>query len=222
MNVLFLDLDGTIRESKFGKFIDSPTEQQPIPGMQEAVRLFSGAGYRIIGVTNQGGVEAGHKSISDCIEEQKITLDLFPEINTIHFCPDFAGNKLGTVYRQDNFTGSTKRFYKHFVQSKIAYENIFSTRLPSFRKPQPGMILVPLLQFANSASVDVSNCWMVGDRSEDEQAAYAAGVNFLSAEMLHYYFNRGDLGKVSLPLDIEVKFANLPQKAYSFLLSSGE
>jgi D-glycero-D-manno-heptose 1,7-bisphosphate phosphatase len=56
-----VDLDGTIRETASGKtFINEPTDQKAIEGTQEAIEYLSEK-FTIIGVTNQGGVAAGHK-----------------------------------------------------------------------------------------------------------------------------------------------------------------
>jgi D-glycero-D-manno-heptose 1,7-bisphosphate phosphatase len=46
-----------------------------------------------------------------------------------------------------------------------------------FRKPNPGML--KLAAYLHSAD----ECLMIGDRPEDEQAAAAAGIKFLSADV---------------------------------------
>ncbi len=96
--VLFLDLDGTVRRSKSGAtFINDPYDQEMIPGVEDAIARYHD--YKIIGVTNQGGVKAGFKSLEDCFTEQKITLDLIPKMLMIFFCTD--GGE--TFYRLSKF-----------------------------------------------------------------------------------------------------------------------
>ena len=78
--LLFLDLNDTIRKPKsLGKFIQSPFDQEPIPGAKEMIASYKEKRWIIIGVTNQGGVEVGHKTIEECIAEQRQALKLFPE-----------------------------------------------------------------------------------------------------------------------------------------------
>ncbi|GFZ89915.1 hypothetical protein [Okeania sp. KiyG1] len=84
--LLLLDMDGTIRKPRStSKFINTPEDQIPINGAIQAVQHFHKKNYLIIGCTNQGGVGAGYKSLDDCIEEQQITLKIFPEILKILF-----------------------------------------------------------------------------------------------------------------------------------------
>jgi D-glycero-D-manno-heptose 1,7-bisphosphate phosphatase len=87
--LLLLDCDGTIREpASGGKFIQHPSDQRIIKGADQALAHYHKNEWQIVGITNQGGVAAGHKTIEDAIEEQLITLELFPEIEGIFFCPD--------------------------------------------------------------------------------------------------------------------------------------
>ncbi|YAF99498.1 MAG: hypothetical protein AB3A66_29745 (plasmid) [Nodularia sp. CChRGM 3473] len=66
--ILFLDLDGTVRRTKSGKtFINTPLDQEIIPGVTEAISHYSD--HYLIGITNQGGVAAGKKSLEDAIAE---------------------------------------------------------------------------------------------------------------------------------------------------------
>ena len=161
--ILFVDLDGTIRRPKSGeKFIQSPIDQEPIPGAKEAIAKYASEGYLIVGVTNQGGVAAGHKSLEDCIKEQQKTLNLFPQIHSILFCPDFEGNKCYRCYKQTFFECSNK------------YPDLIGT----YRKPGSGMIAHVLI----STEADPSECVMVGDRPENREAAEAAEVSFIEAE----------------------------------------
>jgi D-glycero-D-manno-heptose 1,7-bisphosphate phosphatase len=77
--IIFFDLDGTLRTTKSGKtFINEPDDQQALEGTQKALAYYQEKGFLLIGITNQGGVAAGHKSLQSAIEEQRITLQLFP------------------------------------------------------------------------------------------------------------------------------------------------
>ena len=88
---LFLDLDGTVRESTEGKFIQTPTGQRIMAGVHEAIAHHKAQGYTIIGITNQGGCDTINrdtgkplKSIEDAIGEQKYTLKLIPQLEAIN------------------------------------------------------------------------------------------------------------------------------------------
>lgn len=93
MKLFFLDLDGTLRHTISGEtFTNRPDDQQPMPGALAATEYLSLIGFILIGITNQGGVPAGHKRMEDAIEEQKITLELFPKLSEIYFCPSWGEN----------------------------------------------------------------------------------------------------------------------------------
>ena len=58
-------------------------------------------------------------------------------------------------------------------------------RSNKFRKPQPGMLkLASHIEFPDKS-------WYVGDRLEDEQAAAAAGINFMWADVWRDRFTPG-------------------------------
>lgn len=160
--VLFLDLDGTVRRSKSGAtFINDPYDQEMIPGVENAIARYTD--YKIIGVTNQGGVKAGFKSLEDCFTEQKITLDLIPRMLMIFFCTD--GGE--TFYRLSKFA------------REVGQSPLLSNRwedFGNFRKPNPGMLNFGISLYPGHEYL------MVGDREEDRQAAVAANVNFIDAK----------------------------------------
>lgn len=169
MKVLLLDLDGTIRETISGKkFINDPNDQKAMPGAIEGIHSFANRGWLILGLTNQGGVMAGYKSLDDCIQEQKITLGIFPHMEKILFCPD-NGKKLGIVRRDVDV--------KFLNQEEAEIQS-------GFRKPSPGMIEYLLKEY----SLDLKETWMVGDRPEDEEAASKAKINFCFAEVWRQRF----------------------------------
>lgn len=168
--ILAVDCDGTIRQPRLQKdgtrpkFISTPEDQEPIPGADTGIQIAEQKGWTIIGVTNQGGVAAGHKSLAQAIKEQQVTLRLLPELDSILLCPDFEG-----VYC----------WYVRRNEPAICYDKKAFPTFGSFRKPGPGML--QLIRFWYESVSDLF--YYVGDRPEDEQAAEAAGFNFLDAEL---------------------------------------
>jgi D-glycero-D-manno-heptose 1,7-bisphosphate phosphatase len=96
--IIFFDLDGTLRETISGKtFINEPQDQKAIEGTQKALSYYQKKGFVMIGITNQGGVAAGHKSLQSAIEEQRITLQLFPELREVLMCTSYDGQTCWSV-----------------------------------------------------------------------------------------------------------------------------
>ena len=170
--LLLLDLDGTLREPASGKnFIQHPLDQQIIPGADTAITHYAAQGYLCVGISNQGGVAAGHKSLDDAILEQRHTLELFPQLRAIFFCPDFEGRYCWFVRR------GIEAMAAHDF-SDIPWVSELSRK---FRKPQPGMLLAAHKNY--SPATPISELWFVGDREEDAQAAKNAGCNFVHAKI---------------------------------------
>jgi D-glycero-D-manno-heptose 1,7-bisphosphate phosphatase len=189
IKILFIDLDGTIREPASGdEFILHPNDQRLIQGAKEAIAHYALRKWVIIGVTNQGGVAAGHKSLEDAKLEQKITLELVPELQHIYFCPSYEGLECWKVSR------------KNTLQIKQAT----TAEMGSFRKPGAGMLNLAL-QFYQP-----DECWMIGDREEDRLAARAAGINFMWADVWRSRFVKGlntlDLSCRHISKEILLKF----------------
>lgn len=188
--ILFLDLDGTIREPKSGKWIQPWDNQKPMDGASYALAHFKNRNYRTFGITNQGGVGAGHKSLGDCVKEQKLTLELFPELEAIFFCPDFDGHDAYWL------TSHSLDFRKRNSDSefKKELEALSIWNFDSFRKPGTGMLHLA----AEIYNLDLNEAWMVGDRAEDEQCAEGAGINFCPAETWRNWF-RPDANSLPTP-----------------------
>lgn len=172
-NIIFLDLDGTLRQTISGKtFISQPEDQKPIEGTQKALAYYREKGFLLVGITNQGDVAAGHKNLVDAEREQEITLNLFPELLCIYFCPDFDGNHCWLKSREHPA-----------MPIHISWGSKFCGQ---FRKPGAGMIKAGILNHHGNAIP--SNCWMIGDRPEDEACASAAGIKFIWASVMHAKF----------------------------------
>ncbi len=169
--LLLLDLDGTIREPISGeRFIQHPQDQRAIAQVRSAIAFYSPDEWIVVGITNQNGVAAGHKSLSDCFDEQRYTLELFPQIAAIYFCPD-EGKECWVV----------NRFSIPMSADSLGYEG------QGFRKPEPGMLLLAMWQY----DISPQQTFYVGDRAEDEEAAMRAGVNFMSADIWLDRFRTG-------------------------------
>jgi D-glycero-D-manno-heptose 1,7-bisphosphate phosphatase len=155
-----IDLDGTLREPHSGQlYFQNPQDQQIIAGADIALNTYQ-ENWTIVGITNQGGVAAGHKTIQTCIQEQQYTLRLVPLLKEIYFCPDFEGKKCFRVTRNNAHNHS---------QTKWSGQ---------YRKPRPGMLKLAMIRYNHSPQ----DCLYVGDRSEDEEAARRASVAFEWAE----------------------------------------
>lgn len=175
--LLMIDCDGTIRQTISGKtFIEDPHDQKIIEGADKALNYYQQKGWTIVGITNQGGVAAGYKTLEAAIEEQRYTLELLPQTDNILFCPDFKGEQCWWI------TAGKPNYAIH--------DNPKLTELVgTFRKPDPGMLNVAIKTFGIEGNE--KDYWFVGDRPEDSQAAQAAGVNFCDAAMWRSRFLPG-------------------------------
>jgi D-glycero-D-manno-heptose 1,7-bisphosphate phosphatase len=162
--ILFLDLDGTVRKSKSGAtFINDPYDQELIDGVEDAIARYHD--YKIIGVTNQGGVIAGYKSLENCFEEQRQTLKLLPQMSLLLFCTDNGD----TMFRL-----SQRALEMHGMPIMTNRSNHFG----NFRKPNSGMIVFGM----KYSREKLEEILMVGDRSEDQECAANANIPFMWAE----------------------------------------
>lgn len=179
----FLDLDGTARQTIDGKtFVDNPSNQKAMSGALQAIEYFASIGFRIVGITNQGGCvainpETGHsyKSIDNAIIEQQVTLNIFSRIEKILFCP---------TYSTDSYCYEVTRDSAVLVSAPIGS----SGELISCRKPGHGMILNAVRD--NIENVNWKQSWMVGDRDEDQLCAAGATINFIWANVFRSYFEK--------------------------------
>ncbi len=163
MKLLFLDCDGTIREPASGeRFIQYPKDQRIISGADKAIKYYRQHHWTIIGVTNQGGVAAGFKTLEDAIAEQQYTLEILREMFWICFCPDDG---------QTAYIVTRKKVQK-FTRELFA----------NFRKPGCGMIEVTIREFLKAGMSLDSAYLMVGDRSDDQQCAATANIDFIWAD----------------------------------------
>ncbi|MEO0514481.1 MAG: HAD-IIIA family hydrolase [Planctomycetota bacterium] len=143
---VFLDRDNTIIHNDGD--LGDPDEVKLIQGVASAIASVCGLGYKVVVVTNQGGVARGKyteedvDAVHDRIESMIHERANGARIDAFYFCPF---HPQGTVAR---------------------YKKEHPTR-----KPKPGM----LLQAAEDLDLDLSQSWMVGDALRDIEAGAAAG-----------------------------------------------
>jgi D-glycero-D-manno-heptose 1,7-bisphosphate phosphatase len=181
--LLILDKDGTLVRPKSGeKFVQHPEDQELIPGVSDAIARYAADGWMMAIASNQGGVDAGYKTLEDAIAEMQYAM-MLSEIECAFFCPDMDGKQCYSIIAASTLTWAcdVKALHRRAVFPLY--------RLASYRKPGFGML-------QEAASYWSSSHWelmtykgfrpeaqilMVGDRPEDQQAAKNAGVDFLWA-----------------------------------------
>ncbi|MEO1208266.1 MAG: HAD hydrolase-like protein [Cyanobacteria bacterium J06638_20] len=168
--ILLLDNDGTLIKPKSGdEFVQHPEDQVLIDGAAESIARYRSEGWLMGIVSNQGGVAAGHKTLSDCIDE------MF-----------FAMRLCGIEYALAAYSAEDKGYGEALwldLSDGGQQWKIITNAQRCFRKPATGMIdyLCRYLLCASSWRVVADQVLMVGDRPEDAQAAQAAGIEFMWA-----------------------------------------
>ncbi|TVQ58306.1 MAG: HAD family hydrolase [Phycisphaerales bacterium] len=144
---VFLDRDNTLIANDGD--LGDPNQVRLMDGVAGALKRLHDAGYRLIVVTNQGGVARGkyteedvdavHQRIAALIDEAAETDGM---LDRFYYCP-YHPQASVEEYRRDH----------------------------PWRKPHPGM----LLQAARDLHIDLAQSWLIGDQPRDIQAGRAAG-----------------------------------------------
>ena len=144
---VFLDRDNTliVNDGDLG----DPKAVRLIDGVASALARLGGAGWRLVVVSNQGGVARGRFSESDVDAVHQRLAALLDQaagcsnlIDRFYYCPYHPEGPVER-YRRDH----------------------------PWRKPHPGM----LLKAAQDLGLDLARSWMVGDGDRDMAAGRAAG-----------------------------------------------
>lgn len=164
---LVLDLDGTIRYNKTDPegFINGPETVAVYDDVTPVLRKYIDAGHLIFGVTNQGGVAYGHKSVFQAAAENHEMCRILAEqlgladrdpFDAIMICPFMAG---GTV-------------------PQFSFRSLL-------RKPQIGMLAVIEYDMYHNHNtiIDWSNSIVVGDRREDCELANKAHTAWIDSDV---------------------------------------
>lgn len=175
--LVILDKDGTLVKPRSGnEFVQNPEDQELLPGVPKAIAALVSNNCEVVVASNQGGVIAGYKTLENTILEMQYLMKLIPEIAYCMFCPDNGD----TLYKiQANPPGWFEA--KDWKPLSKGWGNN-----RSFRKPEPGMLFHAIFSMGGrvdlSDPIAVGHFLMVGDRPEDQGAAYAAGISFQWAD----------------------------------------
>lgn len=155
MPALCLDLDGTVRYSKSGEFINSPGDVALFFNVEQKIWQFREKGYLILGISNQGGIAFGYKTALEHDAIVKATIEAFDR-NPFHILKFAFHHPEGTV--------------EPYCHRSLC------------RKPDIGMLaLCEVEAFDNGFVIDWDNSIFVGDREEDRECASRAGIRFIHA-----------------------------------------
>ena len=145
--VVFLDRDNTLIANDGD--LGDPAAVKLLPGVAEGLLRLKSSGFRIVVVTNQGGVARGRYGENDVERVHRRVAELVDAssggervIDRFYYCP----------YHPDGTVPEYRREHP-------------------WRKPQPGM----LLQATEDLRLDLDRGWMVGDQPRDVLAGRAAG-----------------------------------------------
>jgi D-glycero-D-manno-heptose 1,7-bisphosphate phosphatase len=182
--ILFLDLDGTVRYSNNPSgFINRAEDVEVYREAKCRIHQFLNAGWKIVYITNQGGIAAGFTTTRDLIEGVEVMeskLDL-PDCLPLYHCPH--GVHQGCICRKPR-PGLVVRALDDLA---IPYRDIpFNLVFPNPR-----------------LTIDTRECLFVGDRNEDQECAAACGIPFMHAKEWRAGTNKilepylGELGTVT-------------------------
>jgi len=155
--VLYLDLDGTVRKGfdELGKFVNKAEDVELFPRMRERLLSYRQQGWRIVAVSNQGGIALGKAEYDDVM-------------NAIYRTYDLCGGLFDFMFTCQHHPDATDPELAHCF----------------CRKPKMGMLVmaVEALCVNYKELYPPHLALMVGDREEDRLCAESAGVKFMYAQ----------------------------------------
>lgn len=156
--VLYLDIDGTVRWGKdeLGRFVNKAEDVRIFDGVRELLARYKAAGWRIVGISNQGGIATGTVSFENVARAMWATQSMCGNaFDKIAFCqhhPDASDPEYAVCW---------------------------------CRKPRAGLVIETALNLARELKhreiYPPHLALFVGDRPEDEGCAQAASIRFMAA-----------------------------------------
>ncbi len=159
--VLYVDIDGTIRWGfdELGRFVNDADDVRIFDGVPMLLARYKRAGWRIVGVSNQGGIALGHVTSASVEAAMKrthaLTGGVFDKLAWCGHHPDAEDPEFARCWCRKPRPG-------------LALEAAFEMALLTQRAGKPEFYPPHLALF-------------VGDRPEDEACAAALNVDFMWA-----------------------------------------
>lgn len=155
--VLYTDIDGTVRLGKdeLGYFVNTADQVQVFPGIADLLWRYKRLGWRIVGISNQGGIALGHMDMKTCaeamIETQRQCHGAFDKMAWCSHHPDADTPEMAVCW---------------------------------CRKPKAGLVIESALNLSecHNEIYPPHLGLFVGDRPEDKQCAQNAGLKFIPAD----------------------------------------
>lgn len=154
--VLYLDIDGTVRKGKdeLGRFVNTKDDVDVFEGVGALLWSYKRLGWRIVGVSNQGGIALGYMSMQDCVlamsETHRQTGNAFDKIIWCSHHPDAKEPEMAVCW---------------------------------CRKPKPGLVIEAALDLAqrHNEIYPPHMGLFVGDMVTDWACANNAGLRYMDA-----------------------------------------
>jgi D-glycero-D-manno-heptose 1,7-bisphosphate phosphatase len=156
--VLYCDIDGTIRWGKdeLGRFVNGPDDVRVFDEVPDLLAGYKRLGWRIVGISNQGGIALGHMDMQTCVQAMAAT------------------------QMQSNYAFDKMLWCMHHPDAQSLEMSVCWCR-----KPKAGMIFEAAWWMAGENVGEIYPPHLgafVGDRPEDEKCAENAGLRFLPAD----------------------------------------
>lgn len=154
--VLYIDLDGTVRKGydELGRFVNGPADVEIFEGVPSLLMKYKKKGWRIVGITNQGGVALGHVKFADMeqaiFKTQRLCHNVFDKIMACVHHPEAKTREMAVCWCRKPRIGNV-------VEAAVALGDTYNEYYP------PHMAL------------------FVGDRPEDRECADNANIKFMDA-----------------------------------------
>jgi D-glycero-D-manno-heptose 1,7-bisphosphate phosphatase len=156
--VLYLDIDGTVRHGKdeLGHFVNVPEDVKVFDGVPKLLKQYKELGWRIVGVSNQGGIALGHMDNMLCA-----------------YTMDETNKQCGRVF--DKIAWCAHHPNANDPEMAVCW----------CRKPRIGLIIETALDLAHRYGeiYPPHMALFVGDMDSDRETAENAGIEFLDASI---------------------------------------
>lgn len=155
--VLYCDIDGTIRHGKdeLGHFVNTVDDVKVFDGVRDLLWRYKHLGWRIVGVSNQGGIALELMTMRDC------------------------GRAMSETHKQTGYAFNKLAWCPHHPDAETPEMAVCWCR-----KPKAGLVIEAALSMSEKFIGEIYPPHLglfVGDRLEDEQCAKNAGLRFMHA-----------------------------------------